>query len=136
MVKFNTGSCRTSRHKINARYWSDQYFPSKIMCFFQIPDNETIYAIVHSTTTNNHDKDSILFERWQLEMSIHVERNGKRTINPIFHVVDVDCFGDPILVIEDYNGIELNEADRESTITVVIPFTKGWPSKFMSSYRR
>jgi len=61
------------------------------MCFFQIPDDDMIYAIVQSTTTNNHNNDSILFERWQLKMSIHVEQNGKRTIKPIFHVVDVDA---------------------------------------------
>jgi len=67
-------------------------------------------------------------------MSKHVEWTGKRTINPIFHVVDVDCFGDPILAFEDYAASELNETDKKATITVVIPFAKGWPSKFMSSY--
>jgi len=50
--------------------------------------------------------------------------------------VDVDCFGDPLLVIEDYSTIELTKADREAMITVVIPFAQGWPSKFMSSYHR
>jgi len=84
MVKFDMGTHRTSRHKNNAGYWSDQYFPSKIMCFFRIPDDDMIYAIVQSTTTNNHNNDSILFEKWQLEMSIHVERNGKKQSNLSF----------------------------------------------------
>jgi len=50
--------------------WLPNYFPSKIMCFFTLPDNVTVYTVVHSTKASNHNNDSILFERWELENSI------------------------------------------------------------------
>jgi len=51
-------------------------------------------------------------------------------------VVDVDTFGDPILVVEDYTIEDLCSNDELVMITVVIPFAKAWPNKFMSSYQR
>jgi len=116
--------------------WSSHYFPSKILCFFVLPDDETIYAIVHSTKPNNHESDSILFERWEFKNTVIELQNGKRNITPTYHVVDVDCFGDPILVVEDYTVSELTMNEEKAMVTVVLPFTKAWPNKFMSSYRR
>jgi len=85
---------------------------------------------------NDHENDSILFERWRLENSTSFQRNGHRNVSPVFHVVDVSTFGDPILAIED-SGKRDQESNTESEmITVVLPFIKVWPIKFMSSYRR
>ena len=114
--------------------WSSHYFLSKILCFFVLPEDETIYAIVHSTKPNNHENDSILFERWELENTVGELWNGKRNITPTYHVVNVDCFGDPILVVEDYTVSELTMNEEKSMVTVVLPFAKAWPNKFMSSY--
>jgi len=36
-------------------------------CFFVIPGDDTTYAIMHSCNVNDHESDSILFERWELE---------------------------------------------------------------------
>jgi len=49
-------------------------------------------------------------------------------------VVDVDCFGDPILVVEDYTATELIENNNKAMVTIVTQFTKRWPNTFMSSY--
>jgi len=86
------------------------------------------------TKANNHENDSILFERWELKIMTKQQQSGTRVVHPILHVVNVDCFGDPILAIEDYTAMELTDNDCEAMITIVLPFTKGWPNKFMSSY--
>ena len=116
--------------------WSDQYFPSKVICFFEIAQDDTIYAVIHSTHWNDHENDSILFERWELENSTSIQWNGSRIISPILHVVDVSTFGDPILAVEDYSKKELEIIADSGMITVVLPFIKAWPIKFMSSYCR
>ncbi len=41
--------------------WNGHYFPSKILCFFVLPDDDTTYAIIQSTSSSNHENDSILF---------------------------------------------------------------------------
>jgi len=114
--------------------WSENYFPSKVLCFFVIPDDDTTYAIIHSCNHNNHKNDSILFERWELENTPRTVRNGKQYITQHLHMVDVNTFGNPILVIEDYTIEDLCSNDELAMITVVIPFAKAWPNKFMSSY--
>jgi len=63
-------------------------------------------------------------------------QNNNRIVHPILYVVNVDYFGHPILAIEDYTAMELTDNDCEAMITIVLPFTKGWPNKFMSSYQR
>jgi len=90
---------------------------------------------VYSTKHNSHDNDSILFERWDLDHGTKVLPNGKRSILPNLHIVDVDSFGDPVLVVEDYTIQQLSENNEKATVTVVIPFAKEWPNKFMSCYR-
>jgi len=50
--------------------------------------------------------------------------------------VDISTFGDPILAVEDYSKKELEIVADSGMITVVLPFIKAWPIKFMSSYCR
>jgi len=69
-----------------------------------------------------------------MESTIKTQQNGERSISPIFHVVDVDTFGSPILAIEDYNISQLATNTESAMVTVVIPFETAWPNKFMSSY--
>jgi len=85
---------------------------------------------------NSHENDSILFERWELKIVTkqQQQQSGKRIVHPILHVVDVDCFGDSILAVEDYTAMELTDNVCEAMVMVVLPFTKGWPNKVMSSY--
>ncbi len=135
MVRFNNGTNKVSHGKKSIGMWSHNYFPSKVLCFFVIPGDETTYAIIHSCNVNDHESDSILFERWELENTSGPVKNGKQCITEHLHVVDVDCFGDPILVIEDYDIKDLQCNDESQMITVILPFTKAWPNKFMSSYR-
>jgi len=106
------------------------------MCFFTLPKNTTVYAIVHSTKVNSHDNDSILFERWELENTIQSQQNGRRCFSPTLHVVEVDMFGNPVLAIKDYKVSELELNMEDAKVTVVTPFEMVWPKKFMSSYRR
>jgi len=134
MVCFDVGPQKASCSNKKLGMWSSHYFPSKILCFFVLPDDETIYAIVHLTKPNNHESDSILFERWELENTVIELQNGKRNIIPNYHVVNVDCFGDPILVVEDYMASELTLNEEKAMVTVVLPFAKAWPNKFMSLY--
>jgi len=54
---------------------------------------------------------------------------------PVLYVVDVSTFGDPILVIEDLSTSDPERNMESQMITVVLPFIKVWPIKFMSSYR-
>ena len=115
--------------------WPLNYYPSKILCFFTVPEDLMVYAVVHSTKTSDHHDDSILFERWEMENSIKTQCNGERSISPIFHVVDVDTFGSPILAIEDYKMSQLVTNTESTMVTVVIPFETAWTNKFMSSYR-
>jgi len=82
----------------------NNYFPSKVMRFLVIPDDDTTYAVIHSTNINNHESDSILFKRWELEGSITLHRNGQQSIIPDLHVVDVNIFGDPLLAVEDLHN--------------------------------
>jgi len=70
MVRFDIASHKRSCSNRKLGMWSSHYYPSKIMCFFRLPEDETIYAIVHSTKPSNHDSNSILFERWELENTI------------------------------------------------------------------
>jgi len=105
------------------------------LCFFKAPHDETTYAIIHSTKANNHDNDSILFERWELEIDIQVQHNGKQKMFPTLNVVNVDCFGYPIILfVEDYTTTELIDNNNKAMVTIVTPFSKGWPNTFMSSY--
>jgi len=136
MVHFDIASHKRSRSNKKLGMWSSHYFPSKIMCFFCLPDDETIYAIVHSTKPSNHDSNSILFKRWELKNTIIELQNGGRDVTPNFHVIDVDCFGDPILAIEDYTILELTQNKNKAMVTVVLPFARAWPNKFMSSYQK
>jgi len=101
MVQFNNDTNKVSCVKKSIGMWSHNYFPSKVLCFFVIPGDETTYAIIHSCNVNDHESDSILFERWELGNTSGPVKNGKQCIMEHLHVVDVDCFGDPILVIED-----------------------------------
>jgi len=116
--------------------WSDNYFPSKVMCFFVILNDDTTYAIIHFSNVNDHENDSILFERWELENTSSTQRNGKSSITANLHVVDVDTFGDPILVIKDYTIEELQSNDELQMVIVITPFAKAWPNKFMSGYQQ
>jgi len=68
MVWFNTGPHKASCIKIHIGMWSDIYFPSKMMFFFGLPDDDTNYAIIQSMYGNNQENDCILFERWELEI--------------------------------------------------------------------
>jgi len=70
-----------------------------------------------------------------MENSIKTQQNGERSISPVFHVVDVDMFGSPILAIEDYKMSQLVSNTESAKVTVVIPFETAWLNKFMSSYR-
>ena len=70
-----------------------------------------------------------------MEHSMKTQRNGERSISPMFRVMDVDTFGSPILAIEDYNISQLSTNTESAMVTVVIPFESAWPNKFMSSYR-
>ena len=106
------------------------------MCFFVIPNDNTIYAIVHSTNINNHKNDRILFENWQLETSLIIQRNGQQSIFPDFHIVDINTFGDPILAVEDYTLTELQNNKEKPMVTIVLLFAKAWPEKFMSLYQK
>jgi len=58
-------------------------------------------------------------------------KNGKRIVTGDLHGVNIDTFGDPILVIEDYTMKHL-ENNAESAMITVVPFAKIWPNKFMS----
>ena len=136
MVQFELNDSRAAHVRKPNGTWSRNYFPSKIMCFFTLPKNTTVYAIVHSTKVNSHDNNSILFERWELENTIQSQQNGRRCFSPTLHVVEVDTFGNPVLAIEDYKVSELELNTEDAKVTVVTPFETVWPKKFMSSYRR
>jgi len=73
IVCFEQGEVNALLAKKQKGMWSPNYFPSKILCSFTLPDNVTVYAVVHSMNASNHDNDSILFERWELENSIKTQ---------------------------------------------------------------
>ena len=86
MVQFDTGNHKDMCGKKPTGMWSNNYIPSKVMCFLVIPDNDTTYAVIHSTNVNNHKSDSILFERWQLETSIHTQEWATKYLSrPPYH---------------------------------------------------
>jgi len=92
---------------------------------FSIPNDEEIYVIIQLSKASNHEDDSILFKRWELEDSMTVLQNGRRIIIPNLHVVAVNSFGDGIFVIEDYKTMEVKEHGIDNMITVVLPFATG-----------
>jgi len=106
--------------KIIAKGCGHQTIIHAKLCFFMIPDKQSVYAVVHSTKTSNHDNDSILFERWEMEYSMKTQQNGERSISPMFHVVDVDTFGSPILAIEDYNISQLSTNTESAMVSYSI----------------
>jgi len=57
-------------------------------------------------------------------ISLVVFQNGSRNVTPNLHVIDVDCFGNPILAIEDYTLSELTQNKNKAMVTVVFPFTR------------
>jgi len=92
--------------------------------FFEILQDNTIYTVIHSTHSNDHENDSILFEGWQLENLTSIRQSGFRNVSSVLHDVNVSTFGDPILAIEDVSKRDLeNNTDLEK-ITVVLPFIK------------
>jgi len=127
MVWFEIAGSKASCGKKKLGMWNGHYFPSKILCFFVLPDDDTTYAIIQLTSSSNHENDSILFERWELEESLCYQKNGKKYIYPNLHVVDVDSFGDPILAVMDDSMIEHDHNNNSTMVTVMLPFAKAWP---------
>jgi len=66
---------------------------------------------------------------------IELSTKWTKHIFPSLHVVDVDSFGDPILAVMDDSNIEHYHNNNSAMVTVVLPFAKAWPRKFMSAYR-
>jgi len=81
MVQFDSSA--HTRKKQNGM-WSNNCFPSKLMCFFVIPHGNTIYAVIHSTHPNDYENNSILFRKFF--------KFSTKWISPILHVVDVSTF--------------------------------------------
>jgi len=86
-------------------------------------------VIIQSSKASNHDNHSILFERWELC------KTGKELLYLICMLLMSINLEDGILVIEDYNTMEVKEHGIDNMITVVLPFATGWPKQFMSFYR-
>ncbi len=110
MIWFDVANQKHCHQRKKTGMWSDHYFPSKILCFLVVPNDKSTYALVY-------ENDSILFEWWELDHRTKVLPNGKRSILPNLHIVDVDSFGDPILVVEDYTIKELSENNEKATVT-------------------
>jgi len=104
------------------------------MYFFVIPDDDTTYAI-HSTNANKH-KNARIFWKMGTQTNTSMQRNGQRSIVPNLHIVNVNTFRDPILVVEDYTITELECNMEYPMVTVVLPFAMARTNNFMSSYKK
>jgi len=73
-------------------YYDQNWYPAKILCYLKAPD-DSIHAVVHCCSANNHAEDSILIEHWKKEYDV---KNGKFV--PLLHCVNVNCFAAPCLL--------------------------------------
>ena len=104
MVQFNNGTNKVSCGKKSIGMWSDNYFPSKVLCFFVILGDDTTYAIIHSCNVNDHESDSILFERWELENTSGTLKMVNGLLIDIFmSLMLIKCFCGEIGFHEDVN---------------------------------
>jgi len=103
-------------------------YPCKIFCFLKFHDNDEIVAIVQSCQENNHENDSILYQRWK-ETGHAV---GGRT-QPWLHMVPASPFGEHVLVIEDDPSMKESEVRKEINLVAHLYFLgrNGGQKQFM-----
>jgi len=109
-------------------YYDQNWYPAKILCFLKAPD-DSIHAVVHCCSANDHAEDSILIECWKKEYDV---KNGKFV--PLLHCVNVDCFAAPCFVVEDKHGLHEDMGNNVRKIlngvTLVKPRDEAWPAEF------
>jgi hypothetical protein len=135
MVTFAQAGARliaqaTRNHHAAKHYFQPDEYPCKIFCFLKRSDNNEIFAVVQSCKENEHEDDSILYQRWQKEFE-DVVGGGSR---PWLHIVPVDSFGDRVLVIEDDPSLKELEIKRQQNAgcTLVLPREEWWSHQFIS----
>ena len=100
-------------------------YPSKLITFVKITDDlnrEQIQAIVHCAGKKVERENSVLTEKWNLEMTSRYERQFQR--------VDVDTFNGLTYVVPDV--LPNDDGDEPiSRVNVVKPYEE-WEGEFVS----
>ena len=114
-------------------------FPSKILCFF-VDKDDSVCALVHTTTNYDYDASSSLCEIWQQEympFRTGERNNGVTMLKPVIHKIPVDSLERRIYVFEECPGIrEAVNPDRfqDSIPRVTVVLSQDvWPSRFTLS---
>jgi len=112
------------------RYFQDDEFPSKILCFFVADKQPEIFAIVQSCIARDHKQDSILLQRWEKEYVRSLHQN----YTPVLHAVPVESFGECVLVVEDDSAVReaIDQKNIEPGCTLVLPRQEYWAKQFLS----
>jgi hypothetical protein len=94
---------------------SENYFASKILCFFEETDTLEPYAVVHtsnkSTTTNGSTLIDECYLEYQEKVTYMYDKSGnrrglKKVLSfPVLRCVPVSSFGNPILVFQERHGL-------------------------------
>jgi len=99
---------------------------------FVLPDDDMTYAIIHSMFANNNDNDSILYERWELDIHQVYNKMEKMLLLKFMWLMFI------LLVIQFFSLRTTEQNILKNTesamTTVVLPSAKIWPNKFMSLY--
>jgi len=116
------------KHREKYCFQPDEY-PCKSFGFLKCHANGEIVAVVQSCKENDHDNDSILYQRWEKETD-NVIGGRKR---PWLHLVTVNAFGKRVLVVEDDPSMKESEVTRENHpgCTLVLPQQDWWTKQFM-----
>ncbi len=115
-------------------HWDIKFIPAKVLCFFQVDSyTNSTFALIHPCRRSKHSGDSILFERWQLEYKQSSTTSNQSKMVPFLQYVNVNSFGDSVLVIEDEPGIFPLHSYACPVVSVVLPYESSWSSKFLNT---
>jgi hypothetical protein len=106
------------------------YYPSKILCFFEDPIEKNKCALVQSCEAANHSKNKHLTQEWFLEF----RRTSQSRVVPVLRRVPVDAFGSIMFVVQEVPGILYDVAVPKNSnykrCLVVRNRQRVWPRMF------
>ncbi len=107
------------------------FFPAKILCFYNNPDNGNICALVHTCSEKEDADYAPICDEWFLEYAeqlvctvteeelangqLHARRRKERLLFPVLRSVSVEAFGEPLFVVQEVPGVHESFVKAKTT---------------------